>query len=305
MIKCAHGFLIKNGVILMERKVYLTVTQIELLKNIKIAYIDIDGTLKSSDRKLANRTIESVKRVVDAGLIVVLTSGRSRAHTEKVSRKCCASQYIICSNGAEIYDYDQNKEIYLNNMSKENLIEIFKIAQDNDIRMIMNVGNIRVVTHQIDKDDNEVLLEGGFKDFISNNNVTQCILLDRDFYKMKKLEKRIEAIEGISVINKSKSLIYPDEPIDVKRTYYDLVQCGTDKGKSIRFLTEFLNVDISETIGIGDSHNDIAMFKTVGVPIVMGNSNDELKKMGKIVTDTNDNYGVATILDILYNFIKK
>lgn len=289
----------------MERKLYLTMTQKDLLKGTKIAFIDIDGTLRNSNRELEKITIESVNRVVEAGLIVVLSSGRSRIQTENVSKECGASQYIISSNGAELYDYNQKKEIYLNKIPSENLVEIYKIAQENDVRMIMNIENCRVVTHQIDIDKNEVLLTENIQDFAARNNIAQCVLLDKDFYKMKELEGKIGSINEIMEINKSKSLIYPDEPIDKKRTYYDLVKKGTSKGKAITILTDYLKVDIANTIGIGDSQNDISMFETVGVPIVMGNANEELKKMGKIVVDTNDNYGVAQILDIIYELIKK
>lgn len=284
----------------MEKKLCLTVTQEDLLKNAKIAFIDIDGTLRNSNRELENRTIESVKRVVEAGLIVVLTSGRSRTHTENVSKECGASQFVISSNGAEVYDYKRQIEIYLNDIPSKDLICIYKIAEKNNIRMIMNAQKYRFVTHEIDKGENEILLEEDITQFVTKNSIAQCILLDKDFYKMKKLENKIESINDVIAINKSKSLMYPDEPIDKRRTYYDLVKEGTSKGKAIITLANYLNIDISETIGIGDSQNDISMFETVKIPIVMGNANEELKRMGKIVTDTNDNFGVAQILDVIY-----
>ena len=76
---------------------------------IKAIFIDIDGTLRDSNRNLSAKTIETIKKVSEKGILVILCSGRPRKYTEEISRKCFASKYIITSNGGNIYDYEQNK----------------------------------------------------------------------------------------------------------------------------------------------------------------------------------------------------
>lgn len=39
---------------------------------IKAIFIDIDGTLRDSNRNLSSRTINAVKRVTDKGILVIL-----------------------------------------------------------------------------------------------------------------------------------------------------------------------------------------------------------------------------------------
>ena len=76
---------------------------------IKAIFIDIDGTLRDSDRNLSSRTINAVKKVTDKGILVILCSGRPRRYTEQISKECFASKYIITSSGGNIYDYVENK----------------------------------------------------------------------------------------------------------------------------------------------------------------------------------------------------
>lgn len=69
---------------------------------IKAIFIDIDGTLRDSNKNLSRNTIEMIRRVGQKGILVVLCSGRPRKYTEDLSRECFASKYIITSNGANI-----------------------------------------------------------------------------------------------------------------------------------------------------------------------------------------------------------
>ena len=75
----------------------------------------------------------------------------------------------------------------------------------------------------------------------------------------------------------------------------------TSKGLGVEKLCKFLNIDLKETIAIGDDFNDIPMFEKVGLSVVMGNANDTVKRYAKIATEDNDNDGVAIFLEDLLN----
>ena len=80
----------------------------------KAIFIDIDGTLRNSNKKITKNTINAIKNTVQKGILVVLCSGRPKKYTEEISREVGASSYIITSNGGVIYDYNKN-EIKLGN----------------------------------------------------------------------------------------------------------------------------------------------------------------------------------------------
>lgn len=90
----------------------------------KAIFIDIDGTLRNSKKEISKRTINSIKNITDRGIFVILCSGRPRKYTEDISKECYASKYIITSSGGNIYDYEENKILYVNIMNKQACVEL-------------------------------------------------------------------------------------------------------------------------------------------------------------------------------------
>ena len=78
----------------------------------KLVAIDIDGTLLNSRGELSARTKDVVRKVTSKGVEVVLTSGRVSESVGRIAKELNASKYIICDNGALIYDNEQ-KDILL------------------------------------------------------------------------------------------------------------------------------------------------------------------------------------------------
>ena len=64
-------------------------------------------------------------------------------------------------------------------------------------------------------------------------------------------------------------------------------------------LCKYCNINSKETIAIGDDYNDVPMFQEVGLAIAMGNANDDVKAKADLVTKTNNEDGVAFILEKL------
>ena len=54
-------------------------------------------------------------------------------------------------------------------------------------------------------------------------------------------------------------------------------------------------------MSIGDQNNDIQMLKYASVSVAMGNSQENIQKIAKFVTETNDNDGVAVAINKFIN----
>ena len=50
---------------------------------------------------------------------------------------------------------------------------------------------------------------------------------------------------------------------------------------------------------IGDSNNDLAMIKNAGIGVAVGNAKDRVKAQAKIVTASNDDDGVALVVEAI------
>lgn len=231
------------------------------------------------------------------GIIIVICSGRPKKYAIKISKEAGASNYIISSNGATGYDYKKEEFLFINKMDKQACIKLYKMAKENNVKFIMNAKNDRVVT-KLDDNMHDMLLQEPIEEFLEKTDVMQCIFQDKDFEKIKKLKDEILQIEGIDIKNQSKSLTNPlVKPIDI--TYCDVADKLTSKGYGIQQFCKKLNIDIKDTISIGDDYNDVTMFNVTGYSVAMGNANEEVKACAKEVTLTNNEDGVAVFLEKL------
>ncbi|MBR1860217.1 MAG: HAD hydrolase family protein, partial [Selenomonadaceae bacterium] len=63
---------------------------------------------------------------------------------------------------------------------------------------------------------------------------------------------------------------------------------------------EHLNIDLADTVAIGDAPNDIEVLKTVGYSVAMGNAIDEVKQIADFITTDNDHDGVLYAIKRIY-----
>ena len=75
--------------------------------------------------------------------------------------------------------------------------------------------------------------------------------------------------------------------------YLEIVKKTVNKGAAVLHLAEKLGLSKEETMAIGDEENDRAMLEAVGSPVVMENGKEELKRIAKYITKSNDESGVA------------
>jgi len=60
-----------------------------------------------------------------------------------------------------------------------------------------------------------------------------------------------------------------------------------------------LEVDVNDTIAIGDSETDVPLFKVIKNNIAVSHSTENLKKLSKIITTKKSGEGVLEGLDMM------
>ena len=70
-----------------------------------------------------------------------------------------------------------------------------------------------------------------------------------------------------------------------------------DKGTALKYLAEYFNIDREDVMAMGDSRNDLPMVKYAGVGVALDNACDDLKKVADVVTVSNDEDGVAVMIE--------
>jgi hypothetical protein len=100
------------------------------------------------------------------------------------------------------------------------------------------------------------------------------------------IEEQIKAIPYVNIIENSKTDIEINHKL-------------ADKGRAFLKLAEILNIPQNETMAIGDGSNDYSLLKCANFAVAMGNAKPDIKKIADIITDDNDNDGVAKVLNEL------
>ena len=80
---------------------------------------------------------------------------------------------------------------------------------------------------------------------------------------------------------------------------FELVPDRVDKGRAMALIALLYGVPLGETAAVGDSENDLPMLKVAGLPVAMGNAVERVKEQCAFVTATNDEDGVARVLERL------
>lgn len=263
------------------------------MNNIKIIFIDIDGTLVTNRKRITLKTRKAIKKVVDKGIYVVLTSGRDILHTIDKSKRALASNIVISSNGSEIYDYQNKKLIYKNNIDIEKVYKIWDYCNKNHIGIMIKSFEGKLINkYLIGKDkENAVIITN--KKELKNILISQIVFISNDIELILKAKEFIKELD-LAVNHYSNSFL---EATISDRYSLDINNKGVSKGEGIKKLLKHLNLKKENSMCFGDYYNDLDMFEACNIKVAMGNSCKELKEKADYITDTNNKNGVANFLN--------
>lgn len=257
----------------------------------KLIFIDSDETLRKTDGTISERTKQAIKKIKEQGHLVIICTGRPRYHTIEIMKEVKATPIIISSNGSEIYDVEKDKIIGNVFLDKKECFELFELSYKNNLRIVFTIDNLEYVT-QYTKNDNQVLLDlKNYKEILKEKNIKQCMILYENKKDIVDIEKYISLSNKIRIINGS---------LEVLNKKYEWLSIGSvysSKGNALKKLSEYLKISKENTIAIGNDYNDISMLDEAGFSIAVFNAYDEVKKHSDYITKSNDEDGVALVLE--------
>ena len=262
------------------------------LTDIKIAFIDIDGTLVNDKNKVLFRTKRSIKKLVERGVLVVITSGRHFNYCVNMSKLACASHLVIASNGAKVYDYLNDETLYSNYVSFEKVNLIYDYCAKNEIGLAFNTNLGRYI--------NRFLLDSKYKgqviteiDKFIDFDISQCVFICDSYDKLLMCKEFVNGIDlDIAYISKS----FHDKSIN-DLCCIDALNKGVSKGNSAKFIMDRFGIKKEESICFGDYINDLDLFDACGYKVAMGNACDELKEKADFITLSNNKNGIGYFID--------
>lgn len=247
----------------------------------KIIFIDVDGTLMLEDHTILSSTIEACKKAKAKGHLLFLCTGRSKAELfENILE--IGFDGMICAGGG--YVEINEKMLFHKKVSKEAvryLVDYFNqhkvdfylesngglFGSENCLAHVMKASG---VNKKEDHPFTAVLIE--------NEN-----LYREDINKVCFLQPSIPFEEIRKEFEKDFEVLQCTIPIFGDDSG-ELAVKGVNKSNAIQATLEALQMDQSETVGIGDGMNDYDMLAFCDVGIAMGNAKEELKVIADYVT---------------------
>lgn len=273
---------------------------------IKAVFIDIDETLTNSQREVTEKTKLEIKKCVENGVKIILTSGRSRREAMDFQEQIGTSPYIVSSNGASAYDAENRVEIYNERIDPQMVLQLIKHSRENGYRIKLNYKDLLVMNEAAypDEKDKEVSYEE-LERVAVEEQVVQCVITSTDFEKMKVFRDYIKnECVGIAVANESKR--FKNRDLKPSRNYYcDVASVKVSKGNAVKAVCEYFEIKPEEIVTIGDGENDLSMFELTPNSVAMGNSLPEIKEKANYVTASNDEDGVAKVLGVIIKVNEK
>lgn len=263
----------------------------------KLMCIDVDGTLVNSNKDLPRENINAIKEAWKSGLKIAIASGRAPASVQEILSDLEIEGYGICLNGSYV---THGKDEVSKYAFKDIHIEVIrKIVEKYDVRAFFATSELNVTNKEPDGC-------GWLKDIEKSVVKQKKLVVCNNEELEKELKKHSGTLLKVSIREEDDDLyqkvrkeLEDIELFDVAKSdthYIDVNIKGINKAKGVKDLAQYLNINLSEVICIGDNENDIAMIKTAGLGIAMANSCEELLKVCNAVTLSNDECGVAKVI---------
>ena len=264
----------------------------------KLLFLDLDGTLLNSEKQVSEGNRAALEEARQAGHKIILCSGRPLSAMKKIIKSLSLDKegcYAICYNGALIYDTFQQKALFSSPLSAEEVEFIWGEAD-------------KIGLYAQTYDSSFLLTRKDCKEFRTYSGITGMEphfipTLPKDLPELPfkvlciDLEDHDRLEQFRQHITKECSGKYNLTGFFSCNEFVEFVRGGISKGSAIEWMAEALGVPMENTIGVGDSDNDLPMLQTAYISVAMANSADAIKAAAKYVTTLdNDHDGVAEVI---------
>ena len=286
----------------------------------KLVAIDLDGTMLNKYGIITENTKNVIKKVQEKGVEVIIASGRPINSVKNFSKEINSQKYFISGNGAITYDIKNDKILYENILNKNKVLQVIKICEENSIyynvytengiiAKNLNYNTLYYYKENINKSEENkthINMVENIYDYIENRNekILKIMICDGSKTIFNSIMKKIREITDIEILDVShmsrKIIKQGTEEIALEYFYTEISAKDVDKWNALEKLIELMNITKEEVVTIGDNANDIKMLKNAGLGVAMGESAPYVKECANEVTTSNDNDGVAVILEKIF-----
>ncbi|MEZ5373085.1 MAG: Cof-type HAD-IIB family hydrolase [Microthrixaceae bacterium] len=248
---------------------------------------DLDGTLLGSDREVSDRTVAAVKRVHAHGGRFVMVTGRPVRWIADLAERLDTTDPVIALNGAVVWDPQSDEVLASSPLDLETIAALIERLSDEDPDLRWAVE--RPLEHartpnfapQFGPHDVEVAP----LDELLTGTLTKVLCRAEEFHPDR--FERIRALVGDAA----------QVTHSGNEALIEIAAPGVHKAATLATLVQGWSMDADDVIAFGDQVNDEEMLAWAGWGVAMGNAAPHVRRLADEVTGTNDEGGVARILE--------
>ena len=259
----------------------------------RFVVLDLDGTVLDPEKRITARVAAAVACVREAGLRVVLCTGRMARSSEKYWRELRLRSPLIAYNGGMVKDLVDDRLLLHQPLDLRTTLEVAEFgrelglnfqAYENDEMFVERDGEgvreysrIYEVPYRIVGDFRSVLREGATKLLVP------CV------------KEEIPALQGRLRERFGPRIMLTES----EGKHIEVCHPAVNKAVAIQFVVEREGGRREEVVSVGDGANDVEMLQWAGLGVAMGNASERVKQAADLVIGPNTDDGLAGFLAAL------
>ncbi len=261
----------------------------------KVLAFDIDGTLTNSQKQIEVSTKNAIRRAAEQGCTIAIATGRPIQGVREFANELNFQKikgYVISLNGGLVMSWQDGKIIQEKKIPAEFNGKICDLAKEHGVTLLTYEGD-DVITEK--PEDEYVQFEtrinkikarkvDNLKEYL-NFTVPKFIMVgDGDI--LAEVEKKVKPLLENDLD------VYRSEPF-----FLEILPKGINKANALEMLLKEVGAAREELMAFGDGYNDISMIEYAGMGVAMANGNDLIKEKADYVAPSNDEGGIAHVLE--------
>ena len=259
---------------------------------IRMIVTDLDGTLLSGRSNIPQENIDALRRAMDAGVQVVISSGRMIEATTPIAEKIGVNAPLSLFNGAMAYDYVNDRILSGSPIPYAVILPVLEALEERGTYVQAFPGRgffMEEKNHWTDYYENKISVIG------TAVGMKLSKWLKGDVYKLLCLG---ESAELSAIIDEFSPRFTEVTFVKSGETHLEIVAKGVDKASGMADISRLTGVAPEEMIAFGDEMNDLPMLKYVGTGYAMENAVPGVLNEMRRIAPKNTDHGVARIVNM-------